>query len=206
MLDPAAQPTERLLRGLQLAQDPLRRRLKSLRQVAREADSADDATPDSEIVSSVDDVTALQERVQRLVRDLHAELEAVQKHPGSKQRVVPSATERVTGMLCNEMGMPYEIDAYNRMSGIVHTKALAIISTWNWDTKRPSIDYFSFLEFLHLALCSTEFMLGRRAACWGENRKSKKLHTIIDCVERILDGEPGAQSNQPCALCNTLSP
>ncbi len=193
VFDPAAQPAERLLRGLQLTQDPLRRRLNSLRQVASEATSADGAALDSEMVSAMDSVTALQEHVRQLVRDLHAELEAAQKYPGSKPRAVPSATRRVTEMLCNEMGMPHEIDAYNRMSGIAHSKALAIIDTWSWDTKRPSIDYFSFLEFLHLALCSIDFMLERREACWGETRNGRKLHTIIDRVERIIEGEPGLQ-------------
>ena len=202
VFDPAARPAERLLRGLQLTQDPLRRRLASLQAESCDAPGPGDEALVSELTTAMNGVRAFQESAERLVRDLHAELEADQGNTASVPQEIPSPTRRVTEMLCDEMGMPREIDAYNRMSGIAHSKALSIIGTWNWDAKRPSIDYFSFLEFLHLALCSTDFMLARREACWGETRNGKKLHRIIDRVERILEGEPGVQPSEPSHHCS----
>ena len=194
VFDPAARPEERLLRGLRLAREPLRRRLKSLE--AMEADATGFWGDDfrSDIASARNQASVYQHNIERAIQSIHAEHQKADGHSSQEPSRVPSASQRVREMLCDEMDLPQGLDAYHRMSGIVHSEALAIIGTWNWDTKRPSIDYFSFLEFLHLALCAVVFMLERRAACWGENCKLKKLHRIIYRVEHIIEREPGVQT------------
>ena len=34
------------------------------------------------------------------------------------------------------------------------------------DSGRPTIDYYSFLVYLHLAVSAIAFSMGERAACW----------------------------------------
>lgn len=193
VFDPAAQPEERLLRGLHLAKEPLRRRLRSLE--AMESDATGFWGEDflSDVASASNQASDYQNNIERAVQGIHAELEKADERTSRGSSRVPMASQRVREMLCDEMELPQGLDAYHRMSGVAHSEALAIIGTWNWDTKRPSIDYFSFLEFLHLALCAVDFMLERRAVCWGETCKLKKLHRIVHRVERIIEREPGVQ-------------
>ncbi len=193
VFDPAARPEERLLRGLRLAAEPLRRRLKSLEAMESDATGfwGDDFR--SDITSAKNRALVYQHNIERAIQSIHAEHQKADGHASREPSRVPSASQRVREMLCDEMDLPQGLDAYHRMSGVAHSEALAIIGTWNWDTKRPSIDYFSFLEFLHLALCAVAFMLERRAACWGENCKLNKLHRIIHRVEHIVEREPRVQ-------------
>ena len=86
--------------------------------------------------------------------------------------------------------MPQGLDAYHRMGGVAHSEPIAIIATWNFNEDKPSIDYYSFLEFLHLAVCSIHFSLERRAACWGQSYKSAGLLKIIRRLEAVIEGEP----------------
>ena len=129
------------------------------------------------------------DEVNRIIKEIRAELEPRKGVPLKR----PSRTRQVRDMLCGDMGMPQGFDAYHRMSGVVHSEATGIIGTWNLEGTKPSIDYYTFLEPLHLALCSIHFVLDRRGACWGETHKGSKLHKIIGRVERIIEREPGVQ-------------
>ena len=193
VFDPAARPEERLLRGLRLAAEPLRRRLKPLEAMESDATGFWGEDFRADRASAKNRALVYQHNIERAIQSIHAEPQKSDGHSSREPSRVPSASQRVREMLCDEMDLPQGLDAYHRMSGVAHSEALAIIGTWNWDTKRPSIDYFSFLEFLHLALCAVAFMLERRAACWGENCKLKKLHKVIGRVERIIEREPGVQ-------------
>ena len=94
-------------------------------------------------------------------------------------------------MLSDEMELPQGFDAYHRLSGVAHSQPTAIFGTWSTDGRKPSIDYANFLMYLHLALCSLAFSLGRRASCWGKTPKDSRLHKTIGLTERIMAGEPG---------------
>ena len=96
-------------------------------------------------------------------------------------------------MLCDEMEMPQGVDAYHRMSGVAHSEPIAIFATWNFDGDKLSIDYFSFLEFLHLAVCSINFSLERRSTCWGQSYKPSGLDKIIRRLECVITGEPNVR-------------
>ena len=166
VFDPAVRPAERLLRGLQLTKDPLRHRLKSLRAMESDAVGIWDERSLSEMASARTRASAYQGNVGRVIEAVRADLGIGDVGAARDSLGVPSATQRVREMLCNEMGLPQELDAYHRMSGVAHSEALAIVGTWNWDTKRPSVDYFSFLEFLHLALCAIDFTLEGELHRW----------------------------------------
>ena len=88
----------------------------------------------------------------RAIEDIRAAHEPTNK-PRERSLYVPSATQRIREMLCEDMGMPQGLDAYHRMSGVAHSEPIAIIATWNFNEDKPSIDYYSFLEFLHLGDC-----------------------------------------------------
>ena len=91
------------------------------------------------------------------------------------------------------MDMLQGSDAYHRLSGLVHAEATAIFGTWKMDGSRPSIDYYSFLVYLHLAASSIAFSLEERAACWGKTHKNARLHKIIERMACIIRGEPNVQ-------------
>ncbi len=186
VFDTGVKPGERLLRGLLLRKKSLEQILRSFQAVAREWSNELDSEYLAEMDRAKNEANAQLRDVKRAIRGIHVGLEATTE-PSLK---VPGSTERIREMLFDEMDMPQGIDAYHRMSGVAHSEAVAITSTWNLDGGKPSIDYYDFLIYLHLALCSIDFSLARRAACWGATHKSSRLHKIIGRVEGIIDGEP----------------
>ncbi len=193
VFDPGVEPAEQLLRGLQLREQSLDRRLRSLRAIeANRAGEFDPEQPaDATRARSVTE-THLDE-TRQIIQDIHSDLRSTSTPPLERPLQVPSATRRIREMLVGDIGMPQGLDAYARMSGVAHSEAMAIFETWNIDGQKPSIDYYDLLIYLHLALCSIDFSLARRAACWGEPHKSAGLHKIIKRIEHIIEGEPGVR-------------
>ena len=191
IFDPAAEPAERLLRGLLLRRQSLGTWLKTLEAMEGGLSGELDAGDLSEISRARSQTHEHIVEVKRAIRSIRADLESRNGALPERSLRVPSATERIREVLCDDMGLPQGFDAYPRMSGIAHSRSIAIMGTWNLDRGKPSIDYFSFLEFLYLAVGSIDFILGRRAACWGETHKSAGLHKILDRVEHIIEREPG---------------
>ena len=182
------------MRGLQLRQQSLVKHLKSMRTLLED--------PHGELHSGeLAHITRAQSRtefhldaIKATIRDIGI---AQSKPPMERPRHVPSATQRIDEMLCDEMEMPNGLQAYHRMSGVAHSEPIAIFATWNFDGDKPSIDYFSFLEFLHLALCSIDFSLTRRSTCWGQSYKHTRLDKIIRRLEYIIAGEPNVRLLSP---------
>ena len=197
VFDPAAEPAERLLRGLQLRRRSLGAHLKSLRTLLDDpygeldsGDLADIAQAQSRTESHLDEIKAT-------IQDIRTDHEPANKPPLERPRHIPSATQRIREMLCDEMEMPNGLDAYHRMSGVAHSESIAIFATWNFDGDKLSIDYFSFLEFLHLAVCSIDFSLERRSTCWGQSYKRTRLDKIIRRLEYIIAGEANVRLISP---------
>lgn len=190
VFDPDAAPAERLLRGLMLRGQWLhehQRALVKMTEAGRRGELGSDHLADIARARSVTETH---------LGDVQGVIEGVRVDLGSVSGLsseVPSKTERIGEMLVNDMEMPQGVDAYHRLSGVAHSAAGAIFSTWSMDRGRPSIDYYSFLEPLHLALSSIHFSMERRAFCWGETHKGAGLARIIERLERILEGEPDVQ-------------
>ena len=187
VFDPGAAPAERHLRGLMLREQWLDDHRKALDRMVGagrpgELDVADIAQARSVTAIDLSDV-------QRVIEGVRVDLASM----SGLSSQVPAKTQRVGEMLVDDMGMPQGADAYHRLSGVAHSAPGAIFGTWNLDGGRPSIDYYSFLEPLHLALCSIHFGMERRAICWGETHKDAGLVRIIRRLERILEGEPDVQ-------------
>ena len=192
VFDPAAEPAERLLRGMLLRKRSLARHLKSLRELLE--------NPYGELASSdLADITQAKSQtetdldgIKRAIQDIRA---AHQPAKPTRERPlhIPSATQRIREMLCDEMELLHGMDAYHRMSGVAHSESIAIFATWDLDEDKLSIGYFSFLEFLHLAVCSIDFSLERRATCWGQSYKRTRLDKIIRRLEHIIAGEPNVR-------------
>ena len=189
VFDPEAEPAERLLRGLLLRQQSLKTWLKSLQ---KETDPPEEFDADY-----LEDITRAKGTSETHLGEIEHAIEAIRADPrsmsGPQPKKPPRPTQRVREMLISDIGMPQGSDAYHRLSGIVHAEATAIFGTWNTDRRRPSIDYYSFLVYLHLAVSSIAFSMGERAACWGATHKDTRLHKIIDRIERIIQGEPNVQ-------------
>ena len=185
MLDPAAEPAERLLRGLLLREEALGRSLSSMRQAGGRSSEGEPCQEPADVEAIAQTETLLAD-FKRAITDVRAGL-------ASAADRVPTPTTRIREMLCDDMGMPQGHDAYHRLSGVAHSEATSIMGTWNLDQGKPTIDYFSFLAYLHLALCSIGFALSRRAACWGTAFEATKLLMIIRRVERVIEGEPGVE-------------
>ena len=189
VFDTNAEPAERLLRGLLLTKQSLDARLKALRELQRDPYDEFDSDALADLATAKKRADAFLDEVKGAIEDIHAAHEPTNKTPARSLRI-PSPTQRIREMLCDDMGMPHGLDAYHRMSGVAHSESLAIIATWNFDEDKPSIDYYSFLEFLHLAVCSIHFSLERRAYCWGQSYKSAGLLKIIRRLEAVIEGEP----------------
>lgn len=188
VLDPDIEPAERLLRGLHLRQEAMGWHLKSLRAIA------DQPTDGTEMCLPAEIDQAIRESQEHLNETELAiqSLRIVREHEGGSAQVeLPKMGVRVREMLCVEMGLPQGFDAYHRLSGVAHSQPTAIFGTWSTDGRKPSIDYTNFLMYLHLALCSIAFSLGRRADCWGKSPKDSGLLKIVGRMERIMAGEPG---------------
>ena len=127
------------------------------------------------------------DEIGRAINNIRAGLEAQGIQAPKK---LPSSKVRIKEMLCGDLEMPQGYDAYHRMSGVAHSQPTTIFSAWNLQGRRPSIDYYDFLVYPHLALCAIDFSLGRRAACWGESRKNRRLLKVIGRMEFIIAGEP----------------
>ena len=192
VLDPAAEPAERLLRGLLLAKQSLDTRLKSLRELLGDPYGELDSDALADVATASERTHALLDEVKGAIAEVCAAHEAAGTPPGRSLRV-PSATQRIREMLCDDMGMLQGSDAYHRMSDVVHSDPLAILATWNFSEDKLSIDYYSLLEFLHLAVCSIVFSLERRAVCWGQPFKSAGLLKVIRRLEAVIEGEPGVR-------------
>lgn len=189
VFDPVAVPEERLLRGLILSKQSTSSQMKSLRSMRDNGSYGLTADERQEVERAHSEAKNHAHDAERIIGEIGAELVA-RKGESFKP---PSRTRRVREMLCDDMGMPQGLDAYHRLSRVVHSEASGIIGTWNLDGAKPFIDYYTFLEPLHLALCSIHFALEQRGACWGETYKASKLHKIIRRVERIIEVEPGVQ-------------
>ena len=190
VLDPDAAPEERLLRGLMLREEWLQEHQKALSRMVGAGRCGDlDADYLADIDRARSETKTHLRDVQRAIEDVRADLGSRSGLPSR----VPSKTERVGEMVVDDLELPQGVDAYHRLSGVAHSAAGAILGTWNVDGGRPSIDYYSFLEPLHLALCSIHFGMERRAICWGETHKDAGLVRIIRRLERILEGEPDVQ-------------
>jgi len=106
VFDPAARPEERLLRGLRLAAEPLRRRLKSLEAMESDATGfwGDDFR--SDITSAKNRALVYQHNIERAIQSIHAEHQKADGHASREPSRVPSASQRVREMLCDEMDLP----------------------------------------------------------------------------------------------------
>ena len=191
VFDPEVKPAERLLRGLLLRERSLHKLLKSLRE-EMEGHRLDELDPGylADVATARSKAETQLDEIRRAIGGIRADLESMEGPPPKRPLTAPSATRLIRKMFLDDMGMPQGSDAYHRLSGVAHSEAIAIIATWSLDGGKPSIDYYSFLKYLHLALCSIDFSLGRRAACWGQTHKSAGLHKIIGRVEHIIEGEP----------------
>ena len=196
VFDPAAEPAERLLRGLLLRRRSLAAHLKSLRKLLEDPYGELDSSDVADITQAKSNAGTHLDEIKRAIGDIGAA-----HQPGqpllARSLQIPSATRRIREMLCDEMKMPHGLDAYHRMSGVAHSESIAIFSTWNFDRDKLSIDYFSFLEFLHLAVCSIDFCLERRSTCWGQAYKGTRLDKIIRRLEHIIAGEPNVRAMLP---------
>ena len=193
VFDPEAEPSERLLRGLMLGEHSLKNRLQSLRRFDRLCPGEMDSAYLSDVARATSDVEARLGEIKRAVEAIRADIAPTTGPGGERSLTVPSPTRRISEMLVEDIGMPQGWDAYHRLSGVAHSEGLAIFDTWSIDGRKPSIDYYSLLVYLHLALCSVAFSLGRRAACWGEPHKSAGLEKIIKRIERVIEGELGVR-------------
>ena len=190
VFDPRAEAAERLLRGLLLRKQAMCRHTRSLRQQANDPANKSDAAYLSDIAKARSAADAFLAEIERTIRAISDDPSAMQRpQPVS----VPTMTDRVREMLVDDMDLPQGSDAYHRLSGVVHTRPTAIAATWDSEMDRPSVSYGTFLGYLHLTLCSMDFSLENRAACWGENHKGAGLHKIIRRIERVIRGEPGVQ-------------
>lgn len=197
ILDPEAEPAERLLRGLLLAERSLGTRLDSLRKLQQDPYGDLDSDDRTDVARAISQTQTHRGEVKRAIKDVRATHEPPRVPSPQRSLRVPSRTQRVREMLCNEMKMPQGLDTYHRMSGVAHSDPIAIIATWTFNGDKPSIDYFSFLEFLYLAVCSIDFSLERRAACWGQSYKRTGLIRIIRRLEHIIAGEPDVRLMSP---------
>ena len=195
--DPAAHPAAQLVRALLLAEQSLGMRIRSFRELQQNPYgelNSDGLTELAEAISQAEDHRC---DIKKAIMEICTADEPVRKLSLQRSLRVPSKTHRIREMLCDEMGLPQASDAYYRMSGVAHSETTAILDTWNVNEDKPSIDYFSFLQFLHLAVCSIDFSLERRAKCWGQSYKSAGLHKIIRRLEHILAGEPNVHLMSP---------
>lgn len=186
VFNPQVEPEERLLRGLLLREQSLDSQSKSLRSL--QTDRSYERSPDErqDIEQALCNVMNHIADVKRAVGKIHAEIES----KNGEMPKLPPYARRIREMLCDDMGLPQGLDAYHRMSAVAHSQATGIIGTWSLDTGKPSIDYYSFLIPLQLALCSIDFALEQQGTCWGETYKGTKLHKILARVDRIIEGEP----------------
>ena len=197
VLDPAAEPAERLLRGLLLNKRSLGAHVSSLQTLLEDPYGELDSVDLADATRAKSHTETHLKEIERAIQDIRTAHESTSKPPPERSLRVPSATQRIREMLCDEMEMFHGLDAYHRMSGVAHSESIAIFATWNHDEDKLSIDYFSFLEFLHLAVCSIAFSLERRASCWGQSYKSTGLHKIIRRLEYIIAGEPNVRQMSP---------
>lgn len=186
--DPAAEPTQRLLRGLLLTEQSLNKHLKSLRELQEDPYGEMDSDGLADLAETLSHTESHLDEVNAAIEDIRAAHEAANTPRRSLR--VPSATQRIREMLCDDMGMLQGSDAYHRLSGVAHSDPIAILATWNFAQDKLSIDYYSLLEFLHLAVCSIDFSLQRRAACWGQPYNSAGLLKVIRRLEGVIEGEP----------------
>ena len=193
VFDPDIEPPEHLLRGLLLQEQSLDRRLRALGAIEENRSGEFDPEQLADATRARSVTQTHLEEIKRIIQDIRTDLKSTNATTPERPLRVPSATHRIREMLISNMKMPHGSDAYHRLSGVVHSEAIAIFETWSFDGGKPSIDYYKFLIYLHLALCSIDFSLERRSVCWGVPRKSAGLHKIIERIEHIIEGEPGVR-------------
>ena len=196
IFDPAAEPAERLLRGMQLRKRSLSKHLKSLRKLLEDPYGLLDSSDLADMTQAKSQTETDLDEIKQAIQNIRAAHQPA-KPPLERPLQIPFATQRIREMLCDEMELPHGLDAYHRMSGVAHSESIAIFATWNLNEDKLSIDYFSFLEFLHLAVCSIDFSLERRATCWGQSYKRTRLDKIIRRLEYIIAGEPNVRLMSP---------
>jgi len=199
LFDPDADPAERLLRGMQLRGQAVDSHLRSLRSMANQPPDWVGPYLPAEVDQVLEAAEEHRSEIEQAALFLRAALETQGCASPAK---TPPTGQRVRELLCDEMGLPQGYDAYHQMSGVTHSRAFAILGTWNADKGKPSISYSTFLNPLHLALCSISFTFDRRANCWGGTHKHSGLHKMISRIERIITGEPDIIWDQP-AQCGT---
>lgn len=193
LFEPEVEPSQRLLRGLKLTKQALGESLKSFRALEKDGCEESDSDYRAQVVEARDHAEARIGEIDLAIERIRSDCQLAGAALSEQSAQVPGATERVRKMLCDEMQLPHGFDAYHRMSSVAHSEAIGIIGTWNANWKKPSIDYFDMLEFVHLALSSIYFTLDRRAQCWGETFKGTRLRKIINRVGRIIEGESGVR-------------
>ena len=192
IFDPNVDPAERALRGILLGRQSLEEHQRSLK---RELDGPHSDKSEPEYLLDVgrakDVVEGHLSEMESALQEVRVDIMSRDERQVAPSVKVPSATQRVRELLCDDMELPQGSDAYHRLSGITHSSSIGILGTWNMDDGKPFIDYYTFLTHLHLALCAITFSLERRAACWGDTYKSTGLNRIIGRLERVIEGEPG---------------
>ncbi len=190
IFDPTKKPATRLLRGLLLQKQSLVYEQKSLEREERDQTGPADASYLAEVAEAQEGVATRLRETEQAIENIRADAETDDLPTSKGSLAAPHLSTQVRQMLCDDLGMPQGFVAYDRMSGVAHSRALAIIGTWNSDGGKPSIDYYDFLVYLHLALCSIDFCLARRSECWGTTYKSSRLRKIIARIGDIIEGEP----------------
>ena len=190
--NPRVQPGERILRGLLLREQSLKQQLKLLR-VLEQGHSGKYAGDREYTATAKIEVKHHLCKTELAIQGISTGLESTMGPELKRSRAVPNKTDRIRELLIDELDLPQGLDAYRRLSGVAHSDSLAIVQTWNSDKGKPSIDYYDFLVYFHLALCSINFSLAQRASCWGATHNSSGLDKIVDRVERIIDKEPGVE-------------
>ena len=163
VFDPRVEPAEQLLRGLLLREQSLNRSLRSLRETEGNRSGEFDPEQIADATKARIVTDSHLDEIKRIIQDVLTDLESTNARPLEQSFRVPSATQRIREMLIHDIKMPQGSDAFHRLSGVAHSEAIAIIGMWNMDGGKPSIDYYDFLIYLHLALCSIAFSLERRS-------------------------------------------
>ena len=194
VFDPDAEPAERLLRGMLLRRQGVDWHLRSVRSMADQPSDWVGPYLPAEIDQVLDATEEHRDEIEQAVLFL---CDALESEGSAFPPKPPPTGQRVREMLCDEMRLPQGYDAYHQMSGVTHSRALAILGTWRADKGKPSISYATFLDPLHLALCSISFTFERRATCWGGTHKDSGLFKIISRIEHIITGEPDIIWDEP---------
>lgn len=102
--DPAAEPAQRLLRGLLLTRQSLDKQLKSLRELQEDRYGELDATGLADLAETRSRTEFHRDEINGAIEDIRTAHEAANTSPERPLRV-PSVTQRIGEMLCEDMEM-----------------------------------------------------------------------------------------------------